>query len=425
MGRIGQVSPSAPSARRGRLGDSPDGLRERLAESYERGFSQNRLPTIGLEEELILVDPDSLEPAPEAERMLAALDDRRFTAELRTAQLELVMPVCLTVADLRRELRAARSQLVETMAGSVRALGVGTHPQATRAVAVSDRLRYRQIARDHPWAVRRGFPCGLHVHVAVGDPDEALAVYNAARSYLPEIAALAANSPYHDGADSGLASSRLKLTEELPRAGIPPAFDSWQELAAFVAWGSGAGLFSDLTYLWWDLRPRPDYGTLEFRIADTQTSTEDAAAIAALCQTLVVSLGARYRAGEELPTHHTHALNENRWLALRDGVDGVFADPDTGAAEPAHYRIGQLLLELEPQAEELGCSEELAHAWTLLAENGACRQRAVAADGGVRRLLEWLADETERPPQRELDTGQWLVARINGNPGSLEGPAGD
>jgi carboxylate-amine ligase len=401
MSRIGQFRSSSPTAERRSTGSSPAGLQELLADGYERGFSQNVLPTVGLEEELILVDPESFEPASEAERILAALDDPRFTAELRTAQLELVMPVCLTAADLCRELRAARARLVEAMGGSLRALGAGTHPHATRAVGVTDRPRYRQIARDYPWAVRRGMPCGLHVHVAVGDPDEALAVYNAARSYLPEIAALAANSPYFDGADSGLASTRLKLTEELPRAGIPPAFVSWQELAAFVAWGSAAGLFPDLTYLWWDLRPRPEYGTLEFRIADTQTSPEDAAAIAAVCQSLVVSLGARHRAGEELPAHQLHTLNENRWLAVRDGVDGILADPDTGMAEPARDRIGRLLLELEPHASELGCCEELAHAWRLLTENGACRQRAVAARRGIRGLLEWLADETEQPSIRE------------------------
>ena len=227
MSRIGQLTPSAPIAERRSAGTAPAGLEVLLAERYARGFSRGLLPTVGLEEELILVDPESFEPAEQAEPLLAALDESRFTAELRTAQIELVMPVCLTVADLRRELGSARARVVEAMRGELRMLGAGAHPHATHAVGVTDRPRYRQIARDHPWAVRRGMPCGLHVHVAVGDPDEALAVYNAARSYLPEIAALGANSPFFDGVDSGLASTRLKLTEELPRSGIPPAFGSW------------------------------------------------------------------------------------------------------------------------------------------------------------------------------------------------------
>ena len=416
MSRIGQFAVSAPTAAR-RWPSPPQGRpHELLARRYERGFSQSLLPTVGLEEELILVEPVSLEPASEAERVLAVLDDPRFTAELRTAQIELVLPVCLTVADLRRELRAARARLVEALGGSLRALGAGTHPHATRPVLVTDRPRYRKIAREYPWALRHGMPCGLHVHVAVGDPDEALAVFNAARSYLPEIAALAANSPYFDGTDSGLASSRLTLTEELPRSGIPPAFGSWHELGAFVAWGSAAGIFPDLTYLWWDLRPRPEYGTLEFRIADTQSSAADAAAIAAVCQALVVSLGARHRAGEELPAHPAHVLNENRWLAVRDGVEGILVDPESGTAEPARERIGRLLLELEPFASELGCDDELADAWRLLAGNGACRQREVAAQRSVRGLLEWLADETEHA------TGEGPVGEPRG-PASVEDAA--
>jgi carboxylate-amine ligase len=395
MSRVGQFALSAPLAQHAVAATAHAPANELLAAEFEQGFSQSLLPTVGLEEELVLVDPVSLEPASEAERVLSALDDPRFTAELRRAQIELVLPVCLTVAELGRELRAARNLLVVALGGGLRALGAGAHPSAKLPLPVSDRPRYRQIARDHPWA--RGMPCGLHVHVAVGDPDEALAVYNAARSYLPELAALAANSPYFEGADSGLASSRLKLTEELPRSGIPPAFCSWREFAAFVDWGSAGGLFPDLTYLWWDLRPRPEYGTLEFRIADAQSSPEDATAIAAVCQALVVSLGARHRAGEELPAHPAHVLNENRWLALRDGVEGFLVDPESGAPEPARERIGRLLLELEPHACELGCGDELSHAWRLLAANGACRQRAVAARSGVRGLLEWLADETERP----------------------------
>ncbi len=243
--------------------------------------------------------------------------------------------------------------------------------------------------------MRRSLPCAVHVHVGLDDPDEALAVYNAARSYLPELAALAANSPFFEGADSGLASSRLKLTEDLPRSGIPPAFGSWLELAEFVAWGSRGGLFPDLTYLWCDLRPRPDLGTLEFRIADSQTSAETSAALAALCQALVAALEERLRAGEQLPVQAAHAITENRWRALRDGLSAELADPVTGLPEPARYRLARLLGELESHAQRLGCDREFAHAWRLLARNGADRQREIAAERGLQGLLEWLADQTE------------------------------
>lgn len=376
------------------LGESSAG--ESLAASYELGFSGSDRLTLGLEEELILVDPVSFEPADEIELVLEAVEGARFEAEFRSSQVELVMPVSLGAADLGRELALARTTLVAALEGRVRLMAAGTHPVSTRAVRITDRPRYRRIASEYSWVTRRGMPSGLHVHVGLGDPDEALAIYNAARGYLPELAALAANSPFFEGGDAGLVSSRLKLVEDLPRAGIPPAFASWRELAGFVSWGAAAKLFPDLTYLWWDLRPRPDLGTLEFRVADAQTPVEHTVALVAVCQSLVASLRLRYREGGSLPAHPSHVIAENRWRAVRDGLEGEFVDPVTGESEPARARIAGLLLELEPFAAELGCTAELDCAWPLLVRNGANRQRDLAAGRGLPELLRWLTDETER-----------------------------
>jgi carboxylate-amine ligase len=368
----------------------------RLSWLYQRGFPAEVPSTVGLEEELILVDADSLLPVDAVESVLAWLTgDDRFKPEFRASQLELRTNVCLTVGDASRELVSARMHALARIDRRLRLLAVGTHPASTVPSAVTARERFRQIAAECGWATRRGQPSGLHVHVAVGDPDEALAVYNAARSYLPELAALAANSPFFEGRPSGLASTRLKLTEDLPRAGIPPAFSSWRSLAEFVTWASRGRVFPDLSYLWWDLRPRPDYGTLELRIADVQTLPADTAAVAAVWQSLVVALGDRYRRGESLPVYETQMLSENRWRAVRDGLDAELVDLESGAAIPARDRIGTLLGELAPYADDLGCSEQLVHARTLQVENGATRQRAVAARDGARGLLEWLADESE------------------------------
>lgn len=376
----------------------------RLARSYAHGFSAVHYPTVGVEEELILVEPESLLPVNEVEHVLAAVaGDRRFVAELRACQLEVRTPVCATVADVRRELAAARSRIVDRLDDELRLLAAGTHPTARDPNVVTARKRYRRIAGEWPWAIRRGQPSGLHVHVAVVGADEALAVFNAARSYLPELAALAANSPFFEGEESGLASTRLKLTEDLPRSGIPPAFASWTTLAEFAAWGMGGGLFADFSYLWWDLRPRPEYGTLEFRVPDVQTRSQEDAALGAVCQALVVSLAARARRGERLPVHETHVLSENRWRALRDGLEATFVDPDTGTSEPARVRIDRLLLELAETASELGGLDELEIAWSMLRSNGATRQREVADRTGMRGLLSWLADETERSDAERAD----------------------
>src|SRR5262249_53776256 len=156
-----------------------------------------------------------------------------------------------------------------------------------------------------------------------------------------------------------------KIADDQPRSGIPPGFRSWRALAEFVDWGSKGERFRDSSYLWWDLRPRPDFGTLEFRVADTQTSVEHAAAIAAIWQSLVSSLRARFRAGARLPAHPTHVINENRWHALRGGLESTLVDPDSGEIEPARNRIGRLLLEIEPYAAELGCENELSLAWEM------------------------------------------------------------
>jgi carboxylate-amine ligase len=360
---------------------------------------------MGIEEELILVDPRSFAPVEAIELVLGVVPDPRITAEFRAAQVELITPVGVTVGELRAELAAARAALVEALAGKVRLIGAGTHPTSTGPAQITDRQRYRQIAAELPWVLRRGLPSGLHVHVGLGDADEALAVYNAARTYLPELAALSANSPFFEGDDAQLASARLKLVEDHPRSGIPPAFASWRDLAAFVSWGAGGGHFSDVTYLWWDLRPRPDLGTLEFRIADAQYSLDNVAALAAVVQSLVSSLRLRLRAGERIPTQPTHVLNENRWRAVRDGLEAELADVVTGERAPARARIAALLLELEPYAAELGCTDELELAWPMLVRNGARRQRAIAATRGLDGLLAWLVAETEQSSRRPRPTG--------------------
>ncbi len=173
--------------------------------------------------------------------------------------------------------------------------------------------------------------CGLHVHVAVGGAERALAVYNALRSYLPEIIALAANAPIFRGEDSGLATVRPKLNQVWPRAGVPPAFASWRDVAAFTRWAREGGAMPDESHQWWDLRLRPRYGTIEIRAADVQTRLEDSATVAALVQSLVYDLASRYDAGEPLPVDPGERIIENAWLATRDGVNGWLIDLATGA----------------------------------------------------------------------------------------------
>jgi carboxylate-amine ligase len=368
---------------------------EALASAYERGYAQSDVLTIGIEEELILVDPESLEPIEAIELVLGAAPDPRVTAEFRAAQVELVTSAGVTVAELRAELAAARGRMIDALAGRVRLMGAGTHPSSTGPAQITDRPRYRQIAAELPWVLRRGLPSGLHVHVGLGDADEALAVYNAARAYLPELAALSANSPFFEGSDAQLASTRLKLVEDHPRSGIPPVFASWRELASFVSWGSEGGTSPTSRTCGGNLRLRPDLGTIEFRIADSQYSPITPPRWRRASKPRLRAAPPR-ALGRRLPTYATHVLNENRWRAVRDGLDGELADLATGERAPARARIAALLLELEPYADELGCSDELELAWPMLVRNGARRQRAIASTRGLDGLLAWLVTETEQ-----------------------------
>ena len=352
--------------------------------------------TVGVEEEMLLVDPRELELAPVVESVLAEIGrDDRYHRELRSSQLEIVTRVCSTAADACRELAAARRELVGLLDGRVRLLCAGTHPTTRAWGDISDDSRYRAIADEYTWAANRSLVCGLHVHVAVGGAERSLAVYNALRSRLPELGALAANSPFFEGSDTGLCSMRPYLNKAFPRAGVPPAFASWEEFAEFTAWGRRGGLFPDPSHFWWDMRLHPAHGTIELRVADAQTEVADATAIVALVQCLVASLARRWDAGETLPVHDAYRINENAWRGLRYGVRGTLVDLDTGAVEPTRERLAQLVDELEPIAGELGCADELSGARTLIAGNGADRQRYVVTHEGIGALSRWLVEQTE------------------------------
>jgi carboxylate-amine ligase len=366
-----------------------------LAAAYRQAFESGPSLTLGVEDELLLLKPETLVPVNEVEKVLEILDgDPRFACEFRAAQLELITPAVARVPDARRELAAARAFASQRVNGTVRFAAVGTHPLSTEPVVITPGDRYARMAAEYPWATWRGLPSGLHVHVAVRDSERALAVFNAARSYLPEIGALAANSPFYEGRDSGLASVRMKLNEDLPRSGIPPSFESWDSLAEYLAWGALGGAIPDPSHVWWDLRPNLRFGTIEFRVADAQTQIADAGAVAALCQALVAALAARYDACGKLPVHDTLRIAENRLSALRYGIHGRLVDLDTGIPVPTAAKIESIVTEVEPFAEQLGCRTDLLHAMSMLRENGADRQRAIAEREGLSALPEWLADQT-------------------------------
>jgi carboxylate-amine ligase len=357
--------------------------------------------TVGAEEELMLVDPDDGGLNGAIEDVLRSVGgDARFQAEFRAAQVELVTRPCLSAVDVGRELAAARLDLDDAIGPGLATMASGSHPTALRPGRVTRGDRYRAVARDNPWAAREMLTCGLHVHVGVAGADRALAIYNALRSYLPELAALSANSPFHAGERTGVASTRTLLNRSLARCGVPPAFRDWDAYAEFTAWGQAGGAIPDTSYHWWDVRLHPGLGTLELRVCDAQTELDDTVALVALFQALVAFLAERYDAGEPLPVHEGHRISESLWLAAHVGTRRELLDLDTGVGRPLTDRVAELLETLEPTSRELGTEPELARIARLATSCGADHQRRLVAEIGIEALPTRLAAETAASARR-------------------------
>jgi carboxylate-amine ligase len=349
--------------------------------------------TIGLEEELMLLDPGTLDLLPRALDVLErTAGDPRFKPELPAAQLEIAVPPAASVPEAADGLARARTDIAGVAAPDCRLAGAGAHPFSAPEGVVHPAPRYQRLDAEFGAVIRHQLLFGLHVHVAVRPADRALAVYNALRSYLPDLAALAANAPFYAGRDTGLASVRPKIADILPRQGVPPEIPGWDALADYLAWGRAAGTIAEPGQWWFELRLHLAYGTVEVRVPDVQTTVADTAALAAVVHALIARLAERYDAGEELAVDATWRIAENRWAACRHGLDARLADLRTGAVQPARKRLGALLDELAPAADRLGCAVELDAARGLVEQNGAVRQRAIAAERGLLGLVEWLAE---------------------------------
>jgi glutamate---cysteine ligase / carboxylate-amine ligase len=339
--------------------------------------------TVGIEEEVMLVDRDTLDLLPRAKEVVARAADPRFTLELPASQLEIVLPPTASVGESVAALATARRDLAAAADGIGLLLAAGAHPFAAPLGRLNDGRRYRAIAREYGDVARLQLVCALQVHVAVGGQERTLAVYNALRPHLPELAALAANAPFYAGRDSGLASVRPQIGGLLPRQGVPPAFATWDEFADALR----SGGFPPEQW-WWELRPRPALGTLELRVPDTQCTIADAAAVAAFAHCLVAWLAARHDAGDLPAPVPTWRIEEHRWAACRHGLDAEL--PVAGAREPVRELLARRVESLAPTAARLGCTDELRETRRLLQANGAERQRA-AAHGDARAAARSLA----------------------------------
>ena len=342
--------------------------------------------TLGVEEEYMLLDPQSFDLVHHVDTMLTAVQNGEFIErigpELMQSVLEISTPVCHTAADVDRELRRLRTYVTElARSEELRVGSAGTHPFSLfERQRITARDRYRALVDQLQYIARRELIFGLHVHVAVDDCEKAIQVMSALLVHLPDLLALSANSPFWRGESTGLSSSRQMVFAAFPRSGPPPRFRDYADYAEVVGQLEKTGCIADYTHIWWDIRPHPRFGTIEVRVMDAVSRVEDTVALAAYIQSLVKLYSDRYTLGQELPSYHRILTTENKWLAARYGLEAPLMDLSTGRRNrvPVAQLIRRTLRDLEPHARELGSDRELEGIREILAKgNGADRQRRI------------------------------------------------
>jgi carboxylate-amine ligase len=315
--------------------------------------------------------------------------------------VEISTPVCRTAGDIDSELRRLRSYVTEIASSKNLRLGsAGTHPFSLfERQRITARDRYHNLVDQLQYIARRELIFGLHIHVAVDDPEKAIKVTSALLLHLAELLALSANSPFWRGEATGLASSRQMVFAAFPRSGPPPRFRDYADYAEVVGQLEKTGCIADYTHIWWDIRLHPRFGTIEVRVMDAISRVEDTTALAAYVQGLVKHYSEAYEAGHELPSYHRILTTENKWLAARYGLEAPVMDLVTGRRNrvPVAQLVRRALREIEPHARELGSERELEGIRDILARgNGADRQlRVFNANRDIVEVVQEIGNATE------------------------------
>jgi len=357
--------------------------------------------TVGIEEELMLLDPESLNLAQEIERLLDAVSEDlpgQVKPELMQAVLEIATTPCPNVRAAGEQLTDLRRRLIVCAEGIDLQIGAAaTHPFALcDEQQITDRPRYHGLIEDLGYIASREVIFGTHVHVAIKGPDRAIYVADGIRRYLPLLQALSSNSPFWEGQRTGMMSTRVPVFRGFPRQGVPPHYGTWEIYSHRVELMMRAGAIEDYSYLWWDVRPHPNLGTVETRVFDQQTRVEHTVSLAALVVSLAHRLCAAYDAGEPMVEYPTELVDDNKIRAALRGTDGVLVDFRAGEQVPASEMARRLLDQLAPHAEELGCRAELDGVEDLLA-NGTGAHRQLAAferDGDLRALVAEIVEKS-------------------------------
>jgi glutamate---cysteine ligase / carboxylate-amine ligase len=361
-------------------------------------------PTVGIEWEVQLIDAQTRMLRQDAGLVLAGLrglqesgEHPKLRHELMQSTVEVVTGICGTVAEAKADLAMTVKELQRTAEphGIVLA-GAGTHPLSDwRDAKMAPSQRYAELVEQLQWPARRLQTMATHVHIGLRDADRAMPIVNALAAYLPHLLGLTASSPYWSGIDTGLASCRSVVFGSLPNTGPPPGLRDWKSFEDYMDTQLRAGTIRTIKEVWWDVRPHPDFGTIETRIADAVPTFREVGMLAAIVQCLVQLFDTQLDRGYQLPRRPSWVTRDNKWRATRYGLDAVVITDDSGATAPLRDEVFELLRDLEPVAWRLGCVEELAVASEVL-EYGASseRQRAAhAADADLTSVVDALVTE--------------------------------
>jgi glutamate---cysteine ligase / carboxylate-amine ligase len=366
--------------------------------------------TVGVEEEFQIVDPQTWELRSHVSELLASsapvLGDL-IKRELHQSIVEVGTRICRDIAELREEIFHTRRELT----GAAQRVGLavaaaGTHPFSNWMDQVlSPGVRYESIVEELQQLARSLLIFGLHVHVAVPDRSTMIDLMNAARYFLPHLLALSTSSPFWMGRDTGLKSYRTTVFRRFPRTGVPDHFGSWSEYDNYVKLLIDLRCIDDGKKIWWDVRPHPTFGTLEFRVCDVPTKPEAAVMLAALCQAIVVKLHRLYTHNLGFRLYRRALIEENKWRAARWGLDGKLIDFGKREEVPMRDLALELVEFLDDVLDDLGSRREVEYVHTVLAEGtSADRQLAVFRETGdlkavVRHLVEETRAGVDRPTE--------------------------
>ncbi len=358
----------------------------------------------------MIVDAETLDLANSIEGLLEDLEGSTAEGEIKPELMESVCEIattpCRDTSEAGHQLERLRREVMAAAGGRGLAIGAsGTHPFAMwedqRIVSLP---RYRELVAGLQWVARQEIIFGIHVHVGIDDPDKAIHVANGMRVHLPLLLALSANSPFWRADATGLLSTRTPIFRAFPRVGIPPRYEDfadWERRTEFMV---ECGVIPDYTYLWYDVRPHPRFGTIEVRVMDSQTRLEHTLGLAALVQAMAKELGDHFEAGKQLSSYPFEMLDENKWLAARHGLEGELVDLPSRDRVSTKQLARRLVDRLRGHAEDLGSGDELAAIDDLLENgNGASRQLLVyEANRDLREVVGEIVEKTS--PSARLES---------------------